>query len=273
MNHATTNNTVHLLTNNRFKDGSNIDYHVKTIKKCINTKNYDFSILYDNNVSKGNVIKSGNIYSFIKKFPSHISNHENRILTWTRDQFKSYNEAARVILHNERIAKNTKFVKGERFISYSSNNKKFVYIGDEGIVTHVGTTATKNEYISSLYNVDIYSRRYELTLDNGVIASVDSLDKQSMQQYENLKQSLYKSAINSKKYERRKLWGRYWKLYNLFHKIEPAYAQTIHSSQGSTYKSIIVDAHNISNCDDLETRYRLYYVAFSRAKHLLMINI
>lgn len=49
--------------------------------------------------------------------------------------------------------------------------------------------------------------------------------------------------------------------------IQYAYAMTVHKSQGSTFEDIVVDAKNIFTNPDSQEKWRLLYVAATRARH------
>ena len=47
--------------------------------------------------------------------------------------------------------------------------------------------------------------------------------------------------------------------------LRKPYAQTIHKSQGSTYKDVLIYLDDLKQCETKKDRNRLLYVAFSRA--------
>ncbi len=58
----------------------------------------------------------------------------------------------------------------------------------------------------------------------------------------------------------------------LFADIKYNHAITVHKSQGSTYKSVIVNVGNIDRNPDSEERQRLLYTAVTRASDLVILN-
>jgi ATP-dependent exoDNAse (exonuclease V) alpha subunit len=59
-------------------------------------------------------------------------------------------------------------------------------------------------------------------------------------------------------------WNSFFNLKNTV-VLREGYAQTIHKSQGSTYKNVIIDVNDSMICKCVETKLRLLYVACSRA--------
>jgi hypothetical protein len=68
-------------------------------------------------------------------------------------------------------------------------------------------------------------------------------------------------------------WLDYWKVKRLFTDIRPAYAMTVHKSQGSTFENVFVDAYDILVNPNREEALRCLYVAVSRASHNVVLNI
>lgn len=69
-----------------------------------------------------------------------------------------------------------------------------------------------------------------------------------------------------------KKWDEYFAFKNSFPDLRTMDAATTHKSQGSTYKSVIIDLEDISLCRDADQAARLLYVAFSRAKDRVYIR-
>ncbi len=68
-------------------------------------------------------------------------------------------------------------------------------------------------------------------------------------------------------------WLDYWKIKRIFTDIRPAYAMTVHKSQGSTFENVFVDALDILSNPNREEALRCLYVAISRASHNVIVNI
>lgn len=68
-------------------------------------------------------------------------------------------------------------------------------------------------------------------------------------------------------------WIDYWKIKRIFTDIRPAYAMTVHKSQGSTFENVFVDAQDILSNPNREEALRCLYVAISRASNNVIVNI
>lgn len=68
-----------------------------------------------------------------------------------------------------------------------------------------------------------------------------------------------------------KAWETYHYIHSLFAEAKYSYAMTVHRSQGSTIPDTIVNWKDIQVCKNLTLRYKLLYVACSRAKNNLKI--
>jgi exodeoxyribonuclease V len=70
-------------------------------------------------------------------------------------------------------------------------------------------------------------------------------------------------------------WRTYYEFVELFTAIQPAYALTIHKSQGSTFREVFLDIADVvqHSFRDLEMQNRLAYVGVTRASRMLYINL
>lgn len=67
-----------------------------------------------------------------------------------------------------------------------------------------------------------------------------------------------------KKLANEKKWKDYFDIKNQWGDLRPAYASTVHKSQGSTYQKVFIDLSDIGACEDPDAAARLLYVAVSR---------
>ena len=159
-----------------------------------------------------------------------------------------------------------------KFISYTTNHDEGIFIGDEGVLDSFQRRDSHPEVEADM-GIKIPCVFCKVTLDNDQKCSIYILDRNHQHLFDTHSSRLKNEALSAKKYNAKSLWKKYWKFVNAFHELEPSYAQTIHSSQGSTYQNVIVDIPNIMRCTDNETRFRLLYVAMSRPKNILMVNL
>jgi hypothetical protein len=74
-----------------------------------------------------------------------------------------------------------------------------------------------------------------------------------------------------KYYANKKDWPKYFKLKNGYPDLRPRDAATVHKAQGSTYNTVFIDLKDLSTCHVPAMAARLLYVAFSRAKHRVVL--
>lgn len=88
-------------------------------------------------------------------------------------------------------------------------------------------------------------------------------------------QKIFKSVVDSLKYNCSKLgwdWRGKFFFEELFADIKYNHAITVHKSQGSTYKTSIINVGNIMFNKNAEERQRLLYTAITRASNLIILN-
>lgn len=66
-------------------------------------------------------------------------------------------------------------------------------------------------------------------------------------------------------------WPTYFRLKNQFPDLRQRDASTVHKSQGSSYDFSIIDLSDLSRCTHTDVVQRLMYVAFSRARHRVVL--
>lgn len=74
-----------------------------------------------------------------------------------------------------------------------------------------------------------------------------------------------------KYFAKQKQWDRHFHLKETYPDLRPRDAATVHKSQGSTYETTFIDLSNISTCNMADQVARMLYVAFSRAKHEIVL--
>lgn len=63
------------------------------------------------------------------------------------------------------------------------------------------------------------------------------------------------------------LWAKFWEIKNGWGDFRPVHAQTVHKSQGSTYREVFIDLADIATNNKWYEVARLMYVAVTRASH------
>jgi len=67
--------------------------------------------------------------------------------------------------------------------------------------------------------------------------------------------------------DRSDYWTRFWAIKNEWGDFRPLHAQTVHKSQGSTYREVFIDLSDIARNTKWYEVARLMYVAVTRASH------
>lgn len=67
-------------------------------------------------------------------------------------------------------------------------------------------------------------------------------------------------------------WKSFWEFHESFHYVRHSYAITAHRSQGSTYRDVFVDIHDIMRNRDTRESLRCLYVAATRASNRLVFS-
>lgn len=103
--------------------------------------------------------------------------------------------------------------------------------------------------------------------------NLNVLDKNSEELFASVLKALRKDAINADVCDRSEKWRAYYVLAERYHQVQPAYALTIHKSQGSTFDTVFLDVENIVKKGGMDRRVqnRLAYVGATRAKDSLVM--
>lgn len=73
--------------------------------------------------------------------------------------------------------------------------------------------------------------------------------------------------------QRAKAWREFLSFEDCVICIDFKHATTIHKAQGSTYDNVFLDSRDLARCNDTNTLLRLWYVALSRAKYKVNVNL
>jgi ATP-dependent exoDNAse (exonuclease V) alpha subunit len=176
-----------------------------------------------------------------KDFPNYEED-KFKILAWSNEKVNMYNDYIRKLIHN--VTSNEPFV-GERLITNSL--VKGIYQG-QAIGNEIEVTVHSiNDETSEYYGIEYYT----VLLTNGITIRMP-VD--------------YKEVTRILKfYAKEKSWVDYFQCKEAFADVRPAYASTIHKSQGSTYEKVFIDLEDIGRCNKPDDVARLLYVAVTRA--------
>ena len=157
----------------------------------------------------------------------------------------------------EIYGKHCELQQGERVLTYAPING----MGGQQNVANNGTylTVSNSEPTQlALSDANFNAKRYQFEELSESVLRIDDDEWENWQSY------LTGLRLKAKKGEMS--WGKYYRIESLNAAFKPAYALTIHKSQGSGYKDVLLLDDFASWLKDGEAQPRLYYVAISRAK-------
>lgn len=167
-----------------------------------------------------------------------------KILAWTNARVQDYN------MHVADVRGITeRFPKGEVFITNKpimNSKQKVLYQTDARVTVAYSEPAIQKEI-----------KGYTVRLTNGYTLFVPEEKRDE--------KALLKSLARDKS------WGDYFEIQNSWGDLRPAYASTVHKSQGSTYETAFIDLYDIGRCNNPYDVSRLLYVAISRASKQVVL--
>lgn len=179
-------------------------------------------------------------------------NYDSRILAYTNNQVKDYNDYIRSIrgygdrLHNKEIV---------------INNTGMELPGNQGMLSaemefmvRIPDNAPDQTIIVDGSEIHAYTVQL-ISLKGGVIYTVlQPLDKDF-------------ATKLTKYFGRQKMWPQYFQMKNLFPDLRSRSASTVYKAQGSTFDSVYIDLQNIGTSNVPNQVARMLYVAASRPRN------
>jgi exodeoxyribonuclease-5 len=235
----------------------------------------NFIHIYDNfiNIYRKDIEIFNNSNLFINDFCKNDEWYkENKIIaSYTNNDVDNFNYSIRTYFWNMQGVINPDYIlqwDKLRFKNtlcadgFSANSNAVSYQNGEEVIVE---TATLNydEFLDIDYWKCTVSNR-----DNFYV-----IDPRSQQQYESILDSYKQDALEQVPERRSKYWNKYYQLKNSFADVQYAFASTLHKLQGSTYDVAYIDVRSIANYWMLSDnmKYRLLYVAITRARHKIKI--
>ena len=176
-------------------------------------------------------------------------NPHTKILAFTNAAVEGANKIARELLNLPGIPQPGDTLVAEDIVIVNAN--RLAYIGEEIEVAEVEDT------VCVLDGIEYPAQYIVSTLHKRFLRMVDSQARQ---------QCLKSLAA-------RKDWRTYYNVKESVADLRFVHASTVHKSQGSTYKDVLVMAPNIMSCPGISTRRRLLYVAYTRASEHLHVMV
>ncbi len=212
-----------------------------------------------------------------------IFNGSSKFLAYTNKKVNYYNELSRnalfgthaadsaflvndqVILFEPTFGFVNKLSGKDRTIDYILNKKKnentLFTTNTKGVVNSVST--------KTIMGVDCY----ELTIKTNHYSSNSVATFYTpilFNDFTKLKYKYHRDATYERDTSKRSIkWMNYSRLNMLFANIKHSYAMTVHKSQGSSIKNVIVCDNDIDLCHNNNLKKRLRYVAYSRTQENL----
>lgn len=159
--------------------------------------------------------------------------------------------------NNEKTKSDLKFVKGDRVVI-----KEPIIVGE----TTIASTDDEGDIVSAEVTQHVrYSHlkawKLRIFLDTGESITAYTIHESSAKALDNMLEDM----------KNKKMWREFWKIKEAFHNVSYGYALTAHRSQGSTFKTVFVDAGDVMLNRKSSERTKCLYVACSRASEMLYI--
>ena len=207
-----------------------------------------------------------NIIKYWYSLPETIANPDNlRILAWTNRMVNKCNVMCRNLLFNN---PKDKFVPGERIVvreQILKSGKSIAENSDELVVKQCKIVKLKKKipFTKEIVPFDFYEI-YTHELKDVLYV----ITKESRELYEKKLEDVKQFCIRQSDKHK---WEEYYNMKRWSSNINYAYANTIHTSQGSTYQNALVIMSDVENNNNFVERNKLCYTAFTRAKKKLII--
>lgn len=188
---------------------------------------------------------------------------ESKVIAWRNATVSSYNLEIRKILFPNSYFKNPWEI-GDRITvtepAKSLEDKVFATVDEEGTVQ--GVVYGRHTYLDG---INVYS--VNCMMDDNFIKTFTVVAEDSLEIFNNI---LAQKRLAAR--ENKRLWKEYWALHEAVHYIRHSYAITSHRAQGSTYKKVFCNLHDILANKSKREALQCLNVAMSRAKDYLIIG-
>jgi len=217
---------------------------------------------------------SYNISHIIERLAEVNGNNDLKYLAWTNKEVNKINSLVR-----KKIYGNPNDVEKEETLIFdtpymSDNNKIAYYTNEEIFVKELRTISIDfsypvmsnnitGEFESEKINLQVYCiNPGEKNIRKGVVV----LHENSKKAFYKMRNKMYKNA-SSRILE----WVDYHKCVGMFAKTKYNHAITVHKSQGSTYKKVVLNVGDMNmNRNGIE-KQRLFYTSITRASEMLIL--
>lgn len=235
-----------------------------------NKETFHFDFVPANNVI---VVKAAHfLQTVVDQFDLTTDLEDVRVLAWRNFRVDDINNAIRAKIYGPQAAR---FELGERLVTgkpISRDGDTILSTDEESLVGAVSESKMFDEYSSTSWKTWLVTLNPVYADVKQVFAHV--LHEDEFERFEAHCQKIKEKALEANKsggnasYH----WRQLHKFTDLFADLKYCYCITVHRSQGSTFKRVMVDVKDLLENPIRSERQRLLYVAFSRPQQELTIN-
>lgn len=204
-----------------------------------------------------------------------------KVIAWRNITVNKYNEIIRHILYRTHLHISD-IMLGEKLLMdrpYVINARNILTKNEEIEVKSITTIIKQLSYRDEVGNDDsvnckFYCLDVEWLTDKEVKrGEIITIHESSKNDYLNIIDKLKQRALRASAESKGKMWAQYYKMIEQSAWVKYNYAVTAHTSQGSTYDNALVLKWDIDYNNNIEERNRILYVACTRARNTLFIEL
>lgn len=194
-----------------------------------------------------------------------------RVLAWTNKAVDFINDYIRKQLFGNDVGS---YAVGERLVvkePYIVDDRPVLSVNDEVEIVNISTgVVTLFEQKYKIYWLEL-SYYNNMNILSG--ATVPVLHEDSKQIFAESLEAISEAAKEYAYNDHRRvdMWKVYYSLKGEFAWLKPAYAMTVHTSQGSTFRNTIIAGADLNKNFSGKEKTRLWYTALTRASHFCFI--
>lgn len=228
------------------------------------SRNLDLLDTYKSNISDNKGFVFTNNYN--KVLDELSTNTSTRYISWTNVEINTMNKRVRHKIYSNprKIELNEVLVFNKPYGTYFTNEEITV---DKLSIIQKTYKYPLNTYKSSGIDLKCY------LINKDIIVIHEDDENKYKKLVRDLRKKARKNLDKDAKDEEKIKWVDFYKFIENFADIKYNYAITVHKSQGSTYKRVIINLVDINRNKNLIERKRLLYTAITRASELVVLYI
>lgn len=209
---------------------------------------------------------------FEESFPKGKKVIDVRVIAWTNQKVRDYNTYIRKLIYGEEVARymdNERLIMNKPFQVEHSDNMDVLTTNQEIDILNL---RVKEAFLEGV-PVKVYDTRISYINTRGQTkqGNIQIIHEGSEKLLNNALEEIKHKAITGPQQDRKQTWALYYRLLRSVADVAYSYAITAHKSQGSTYKTAIVDVRNIAMNQRVVERNRILYTSITRAKSKLYL--